>query len=145
MTSRKNSPTVGRAGKLPWWFLHIYSLRKCQWSPSSSFVSLPIASLPPWSLGSLRVFCFQGILTGRISSPGWSLFTCFSSFESLLVLLLAVRENVTTTLEVPSGKEAGRGRWGRMWPSCCVVSPESSLSHCSAHSGSCWGTGKEGI
>lgn len=54
------------------------------------------------------------MLAGRISSPGWSPYACFSSFESLLVLLLAVRENVTTTLEVPSGKEAGRGGWGRM-------------------------------
>lgn len=58
------------------------------------------------------MFCFGGIPTGRFSSPGGSLFTVFSSLESLLVLLLAVTENITTTLERVSRAPRVSGAFG---------------------------------
>lgn len=84
---------------------------------------------------------FGGIPTSRFSSPGGSLFTGFSSLESLLVLLLAVMENITTILECVSrapwvshafGEGRRQGRKGQdmacLWGSVRGVQPQPPLS-----------------
>lgn len=100
-----------------------------------------MGSFLPWNLGSLRVFCFEGIPIGRFPFPGGSLFTGFSSLESLLVLPFAVTENITTTLEHVSrapqvshafGEGSRQGRKGQdtacLWGGVPGVQPRPLLS-----------------